>query len=722
LLPNHLADLKSSGLSDEAIIASGCYSVDRREAITILGIDPGCDGLAFPYPSSNGKPQFARIKPDTPYKAPGWKKPAKYLTPAGEKNRLYIPATLDQSVLPDPTVPLIVTEGEKKALKATAEGFPCVALPGVWSWAAGKDSETGQRHTIHDLDLVTWKGRVVHVCYDSDAVTNEQVQKAERALAEHLQSRGAEVKAVRLPGGPDGEKVGLDDFLVQQGPKALRKFLEKAQHPATEGILEDPIFVDAALAFVDNEVLVSRMFRETRTVEKGKGDEKQIAHSAAWTPRLISSDRRIISIPSSRSNDREEIIPLGEGYYFRKRPDSATTRWSTESIQAFLSGTVKPPGVPALYDELIKIWKTWVYLPEESGYHLVVLHVLGSYFFELFPAYPYLHFNGPPDSGKSTNGRLCAALGFNGLFLIDPSEASLFRTIEREKPYLVIDEKENAANRQDSAANPGLMALLKAGYQKGARVPRQNTRNVEITEYYSAYSPKVICNVFGLEDVLADRSIPIITKEAPVGSKIRGEQPDLGDSTWQPVRDKLHLALMHYHREVRELRDADLGEEFSRLREKELFKPLIDLAFWVDAHRGTPYAVREIVEALSTKREVRKFTRSLTPETQLCEALMDMLEDKDTVEVHAGQIRDSLAGLSTDSPVWFNERWLGKILRTLGIWRNNRDEKRKWVSVSATEGQLEETKKLRHYVIRRTRIPDRIRDEVGPNGDPEITA
>lgn len=55
------------------------------------------------------------------------------------------------------------------------------------------------------------------------------MRQAEAALATELQRRGAVVKVVRLPGGENGEKVGLDDFLIAQGAEALRRLLVEAQ-------------------------------------------------------------------------------------------------------------------------------------------------------------------------------------------------------------------------------------------------------------------------------------------------------------------------------------------------------------------------------------------------------------------------------------------------------------------------------------------------------------
>ena len=411
------------------------------------------------------------------------------------------------------------------------------------------------------------------------------------------------------------------------------------EHPSAEiQLLDDPVFVDPALAFVGDEVFVSRSFREIRTREEGKGSEKKILTFEVWTPRMISSTRRIIEIPQPVGKVREEILPLGNGHYLRHRPDSAPTRWSISSIQEFISGRDKIPAVTALYDEIMGKLQEFCYFPDEYTYHLVTLYIIGTYFFELFPAFPYLNFNGPGDSGKSTVGRFIAALAFNALLLIDPSEASLFRTVEREKPCLIIDEKENAATREAAALYPGLMALLKAGYQKGARVSRQNTKDVGRTEYYSVYSPKVICNINGLEDVLQDRSIIIITQAAPKGHKIREVQPDPNDPEWEPIRDHLYLALMHFHDEIRELRDADMVDDLARLREKELFAPLVVIASWVDAHRSTPYAVPAVVEALSSKRDARAFTRNLTPEAILCAALSDLLDDDDAGKFHTGGV------------------------------------------------------------------------------------
>src|SRR5207244_893979 len=80
----------------------------------------------------------------------------------------------------------------------------------------------------------------VIIIFDSDASTNGMVLWAEWHLSEALQARCADVRVVRLPGGPVGSdgvpaKVGLDDLLVAYGPDKLRELIDDAQKPERPG-------------------------------------------------------------------------------------------------------------------------------------------------------------------------------------------------------------------------------------------------------------------------------------------------------------------------------------------------------------------------------------------------------------------------------------------------------------------------------------------------------
>ena len=139
IFPHHLRDLRRSGLSDETIAAAGIHSEDRPDRLqTLLGWNVPkkiAPAMVIPFQGPDGSNGYVRIKPDTPRTSRG--KPVKYESPRDRPNEIYIPPrTLD--VIDDPAIGLIITEGEKKSLKADQEGFRCIGLVGVFGWKVAK--------------------------------------------------------------------------------------------------------------------------------------------------------------------------------------------------------------------------------------------------------------------------------------------------------------------------------------------------------------------------------------------------------------------------------------------------------------------------------------------------------------------------------------------------------------------------------------------------------
>ena len=81
---------------------------------------------------------------------------------------------------------------------------------------------------LDGLAALPWKDRTVYIIFDSDIATKPEVQRAESELAKALTAKGANVRCVRLPSGPRGKKVGLDDYLLTHKPAQLKRFLQKA--------------------------------------------------------------------------------------------------------------------------------------------------------------------------------------------------------------------------------------------------------------------------------------------------------------------------------------------------------------------------------------------------------------------------------------------------------------------------------------------------------------
>ena len=235
LSDRHRADLDRSGLSKETIRACQFATVRHPDHIAaILGWDKPAitlgECLEMPFLNPNGtRSGYSRLKPDRPRKGTDGKL-IKYEAPKGIPLKAYFPPRT-RKVLTDATVPLILTEGEKKSAKADQEGFPSIGLCGVWAWQKKREGN-GPRELIPDLNDVVWQDRKVAIVFDSDAATKSDIRLSENELAKVLAAFGARVKIVRLPGGENELKVGLDDYLLGHSPEDLRKLIDDVpQHP-----------------------------------------------------------------------------------------------------------------------------------------------------------------------------------------------------------------------------------------------------------------------------------------------------------------------------------------------------------------------------------------------------------------------------------------------------------------------------------------------------------
>ena len=181
-------------IADEAMLRR----VDEYEGREVVG-EKGkrdCSGLLFSYywPGEPG-PNSYRVRRDNPdMKFDRNGKPRqdkKYLGPPRSSNRLYIPPGVTPEQLQDVTIPIAITEGEKKSLSlwrlaqhdTDSLRFVPVSLPGVWNWR-GTIGKTGGpkgerldvKGPIVDLSRIPWKNRRVFIVFDANVHTNESVK------------------------------------------------------------------------------------------------------------------------------------------------------------------------------------------------------------------------------------------------------------------------------------------------------------------------------------------------------------------------------------------------------------------------------------------------------------------------------------------------------------------------------------------------------------------
>jgi predicted P-loop ATPase len=208
----HRVQLESgSGLTLETIAARGYWTATKPEELRQLGFSPSqskrVPALVIPIYDKDGQCVTYQIRPDNPRLSKKNGKTIKYETPANTEARLdYGAGAENLARIHDKNTARIITEGSKKRDAIAQHGGAAIALSGVWNWR-NKDG------VLADIEYLPKDGQVI-LCFDSDCMEKYEVHAALVRFGRVLKGRGAKVRYIYLPGGPDGRKMGADDYLL----------------------------------------------------------------------------------------------------------------------------------------------------------------------------------------------------------------------------------------------------------------------------------------------------------------------------------------------------------------------------------------------------------------------------------------------------------------------------------------------------------------------------
>jgi 5S rRNA maturation endonuclease (ribonuclease M5) len=201
---------------------------------------------------------------------------------------------------------------------------------------------------------------------------------------------------------------------------------------------------------------------------------------------------------------------------------------------------------------------------------------IGTRIFNLFDCFPYLMVTSPTKRcGNTRSAEVLELLCARSLMSVSVSEAALFRSIASQQPTVIIDEAEALRNKNSERAQY-LLAILHAGFRKGAFVLRCVGKNHEV-EKFPVYGPKVVLAIGNLPDTLRDRSILIAMrrrmKDEVVGRFRRRIAAEQATGVVSAVSDwvKEHTEQIAKGYNLQNL-------DFLQDREAELWEPLFAIA------------------------------------------------------------------------------------------------------------------------------------------------
>jgi hypothetical protein len=217
------------------------------------------------------------------------------------------------------------------------------------------------------------------------------------------------------------------------------------------------------------------------------------------------------------------------------------------------------------------------YLIVPRGIEFVAaLWAIATFVFEIFDSFPYLTITSPTKRcGKTRFAEILELLCCRPMLSVNVSEAALFRSIENDRPTVIIDEAEALKNRTSERARY-LLSILQAGYKKGAVVPRCVGSGHEV-EKFCVFCPKAILLIGKLPDTLMDRSIVVLMRRHLKTEKVKRLRRRIVTDEAAGIT-KVIRAWVRAHKQ--EIAQAYLKQnaEFLRDRETEIWEPLFAVA------------------------------------------------------------------------------------------------------------------------------------------------
>jgi hypothetical protein len=218
-------------------------------------------------------------------------------------------------------------------------------------------------------------------------------------------------------------------------------------------------------------------------------------------------------------------------------------RWGLSDAKIFLDDQANItascyPKPGELFLEISNLIKRFIELEQDTDYSLVSAWIIGTYFFPLFSAYPFLHIKAPKRSGKSQLLGLLRQLCFNAV-KARPSLAALSDTMDALRGTYLIDQA-------DSLGRPGnedLLDILADSYKKGGgkrRVVEFGKDKARSVTEFETYGPKAFASIKELPEDLRDRCLIV----SLMRSKKNFPDPNENDEMWKRTRGQLYRHLI----------------------------------------------------------------------------------------------------------------------------------------------------------------------------------
>lgn len=352
------------------------------------------------------------------------------------------------------------------------------------------------------------------------------------------------------------------------------------------------------------------------------------------------------------------------------------------------------------YIKINKVLKKYCDL-KPSYYNLVSLWIIGTHFHKSFTTYPYLFFNAMKGSGKTRILNIISHLSKGGKLITNISEAVLFRTAKHST--FCIDEFERIGSKEKAI----LRELLNSAYKFGITVERLKKLKSEgsekyVVEKFDMFCPISMANIWGMENVLADRCIPLTLEKSQNKRITRILENFEFDDDFQAIKDVVSVVCVmlslqniykqlikgwnayiiryyndtndtHYTHNINDTNDTlfyrKIADTSLDSRDLELFFPLFIISSEIsgDVLDETIQTAEEIVKERKEEDVYENRDISLIDFLAKQEPINDFISLSNILKEFKEFLKES-----EEETKWINSRWLGKALKRLALIKEKR--------------------------------------------------
>jgi len=317
--------------------------------------------------------------------------------------------------------------------------------------------------------------------------------------------------------------------------------------------------------------------------------------------------------------------------------------------------------------EIIINRHSWIY---DNAFKIFLKRwIEGTYFYDVFDAFPILNVFGSSETGKTRIGNICVAVCYHPMMELDITNAGIFRTKEEEKPTQIIDETEKLQDPRESTVKvfmSNARTLLNASYSKyGGTVSRYDeVDGKRVRRRFNIYSPTAVIGISGLEGVLESRSLPLNMRRV----KPYRDFPKATPTQYTSLTDKLYQSRILFAHEVREMFEDIMLPEKVAGRQEELWRPI----FVMTRLFGTPAEEELLAKAAVDWATTWTIKARNIPVVEILLNALDKLLNEKRDAYNRYRVSDLADEMSlVEGKEWTPKR-AGNALSRVGIWRRKK--------------------------------------------------